>query len=280
MTAPAGITETVTSGPFLLAAALSVAAGAVSFASPCCVPLVPGYLSYLAGLVGAETSATAEHAPSTQEGASGRRRGSTPAGAVRAARARVLAATALFVLGFTVVFMAQTVLVLGVGHALLANNDVLLRVGGGVTILMGLVMLGLFKPLQRDARLLRLRAPGTLLGAPVLGASFGLGWVVCVGPTLTGVIALATATDWGGNAWRGLFLVLFYCLGLGLPFLLLAFGFGWATTGLAFLRRHARTIQVIGGVTLIALGLLMITGVWGAFIATLQGAVAGNPRLL
>lgn len=164
------------------------------------------------------------------------------------------------------------------GHALLANNDVLLRVGGGITIVMGLVMLGLFKPLQRDARL-HLRPPGTLLGAPVLGASFGLGWVVCIGPTLTGVIALATATDWGGNAWRGLFLVLFYCLGLGLglPFLLLAFGFSWATTGLAFLRRHARTIQIVGGVTLVALGLLMITGVWGAFIASLQAAVAGTP---
>ena len=165
------------------------------------------------------------------------------------------------------------------GHALLANNDVLLRVGGGITVLMGLVMLGLFKPLQRDFRF-HLRAPGTLLGASVLGASFGLGWVVCVGPTLTGVIALATATDWGGNAWRGLFLVLFYCLGLGLPFLLLAFGFSWAGTGLAFLRRHARTIQIIGGVALVALGVLMITGIWGAFIATLQGAVAGTPRLL
>lgn len=160
--------------PFLLAAALSVAAGAVSFASPCCVPLVPGYLSYLAGLVGDETTTTQWSAPAaTQDGAPGRRGRSLPAGPVRAPRARVLAATALFVLGFTVVFMAQTVLGLGVGHALLANNDVLLRVGGGVTILMGLVMLGLFKPLQRDARL-HLRAPGTLLGAPVLGASFGL----------------------------------------------------------------------------------------------------------
>lgn len=272
MTAPAaGITETVTSGPFLLAAALSVAAGAVSFASPCCVPLVPGYLSYLAGLVGGETV--------TQANAPAQRPRPVPSGPVRVARGRVLAATALFVLGFTVVFMGQTVLVLGVGHALLANNDVLLRVGGGITIVMGLVMLGLFKPLQRDARL-HLRPPGTLLGAPVLGASFGLGWVVCIGPTLTGVIALATATDWGGNAWRGLFLVLFYCLGLGLPFLLLAFGFSWATTGLAFLRRHARTIQIVGGVSLVALGLLMITGVWGAFIASLQAAVAGTPRLL
>ena len=113
-------------------------------------------------------------------------------------RARVLAATGLFVLGFTVVFLAQTAAVLGVAHALLANDELLLRVGGAVTIVMGLVMLGLFRPLQRD---FRIHAPAhrpRRWGASLLGASFGLGWVVCIGPTLTGVIALATATDWGG----------------------------------------------------------------------------------
>ena len=266
---PTGITETVTSGPFLLAALLAAAAGTVSFASPCVVPLVPGYLSYLAGLVGG----------SQDEGSS---TASAPAGrgliAVRA-RGRALTATALFVLGFTVVFLAQTVLVLGVGRALLVNNDVLLRVGGGVTILMGLVMLGLFRPLQRDRRI-HLRHPRSILGAPLLGASFGLGWVVCIGPTLTGVIALATATTWGPNAWRGLFLVLFYCAGLGVPFLLLAFGFTWASTSLAFLRKHSRTIQIAGAIMLIALGVLMVTGIWGSFVAALQGAVAGTPTLL
>lgn len=270
MTGPGGITQTVMSGPFLLAAALALAAGAVSFASPCVVPLVPGYLSYLAGLVNPQSSQvmTEPSAPPENLGLI----------AVHA-RGRVLAATALFVLGFTVVFLAQTVLVLGVGHALLANNDLLLRVGGAITILMGLVMLGLFRPLQRDVRI-HLRLRGTILGAPLLGASFGLGWVVCIGPTLTGVIALATATTWGTDAWRGLFLVLFYCTGLGGPFLLLAFGFSWASTGLSFLRRHTRGIQIGGAVMLITLGVLMVTGVWGAFVATLQGAVAGTPTLL
>ncbi|GGM18600.1 cytochrome c biogenesis CcdA family protein [Nakamurella endophytica] len=251
-----GITDTVLSGPFVLAAMLAFAAGAVSFASPCSIPLVPGYLAYLIGLVGAESAA------------------STPSATIRV-RARAVRATALFVAGFTAIFLAQTVAVLSVAWALLVNNDVLMRIGGVVTVVMGLALLGFIPVLQREKRV-HLRPTGRNFGPLLLGGAYGLGWVVCIGPTLAGVIALATATDWGGSAWRGLLLVLFYCAGLGVPFLLLAFGFGWASSGLAALRRRSRSIQRFGGVAMIALGILMVSGVWGQFIAWLQVAVSGS----
>lgn len=257
-----GATETILSGPLVLAAPLAFAAGAVSFASPCCLPLVPGYLSYLTGLVGAETADSA-----------------IPVMTRTRVRSRVVAASVLFVLGFTVVFALQTVAVLGLSRALLVNNDVLMRVGGVVTIVMGLVMLGLIKPLQRERRI-HVRPTGRVFGAMLLGAAFGFGWVVCIGPTLAGVIALATATDWGGSAWRGLLLVLVYCLGLGLPFVLLAFGFGWATHMLRFLRRHSRALQVTGASLMMALGVLMVTGVWGDIVAWLRVAWGGTTTVL
>ncbi len=233
------------SGPYLLAALLALAAGAVSFASPCVIPLVPGYLAYLASLVGAEaavaTVAPRDRAPDGTAGdvgedveAQGTEAGSAPGTApVRAAdrpvvRSRAVTATALFVLGFTVVFLAQSVAVIGFSRALLFNAETLMRVGGAVTIVMGLAMLGLIRPLQTERRL-HPRPTGRIMGAPLLGAVFALGWTVCLGPTLVGVLSLANATDWGGSAWRGLSLVIFYCAGLGIPFLLLAFGFGWAT---------------------------------------------------
>ena len=157
-------------------------------------------------------------------------------------------------------------------------EELLMRVGGTVTIVMGLVMLGFIQPLQREFRI-HARPTGPVAGALLLGGTFGLGWVVCIGPTLAGIIALATATDWGGSAWRGLSLVLFYCAGLGLPFIAVAFGFGWAAGALAALRRHSRTIQIVGAVALIVLGLLMLTGAWGSFIAWLQVALSGSTRV-
>ena len=254
------ITQTVLSGPFLFAAALAFAAGMVSFASPCCIPLVPGYLAYLVGLVGAE--------------------GATSGGPVGVrTRTRAVRATALFVAGFTAVFLAQSVAVLGVARTLLLNSVTLMRVGGTITIVMGLVMLGFITPLQRD-RKLHARPTGRIFGAFLLGGAYGLGWVVCIGPTLAGVIALATATDWGGSAWRGLFLVIFYCAGLGVPFLLLAFGFGWAGNAMTVLRRHSRSIQRAGAAIMIVLGLLMLTGLWSQFIAWLQVAVSGSSKVL
>lgn len=254
----AGIFDTIVSGPFVLAAGLSLAAGAVSFASPCVVPLVPGYLAYLTGLVGAEADGV------EQEGATRTR-----------VRRQLVGSTLLFVLGFTAVFLAQSALVLGIARTMTGNLDLLTRIGGGVTILMGLVMLGFFRPLQREYRSHR-RPTGRWLGPPLLGIVFGLGWVTCLGPTLAAVLSLAVSTEWNGNAWRGLFLVVIYCLGLGVPFLLLALGFGWAGTALGFLRRHARQIQILGGALLIALGVLMVTGLWSEFIVYLRVTIGGG----
>lgn len=279
------LTDTVTNGPYLLAAGLSLAAGAVSFASPCVLPLVPGYLSYLASLVGAETAVrTGRPAPvnalAGSDGSDGPRPAPGPTNRVgTAVRSRAVAATALFVLGFTVVFVLQSVTVLGLTRLVAFNQDVLMRVGGVVTIVVGLAMLGLFRPLQVERRL-HLRPTGRLLGPPLLGATFALGWTVCLGPTLVGVLSLAVTTDWGPNAWRGLSLVVLYCAGLGIPFLLLAFGFGWASGAVAVLRRHSRTIQVIGAVALVVLGLLMVTGAWGTVIAWLQNRVGGVETVL
>ena len=265
------LTDTVISGPYLLAALLALAAGAVSFASPCVIPLVPGYLAYLASLVGAEAAVPVASGRAGASGSPGR----VPIGV----RSRAVSATALFVLGFTVVFLAQSVAVIGFSRALLVNTETLMRVGGAVTIVMGFVMLGLIRPLQTERRL-HVRPKGRVLGAPLLGAVFAFGWTVCLGPTLVGVLSLANASDWGGSAWRGLSLVLFYCAGLGIPFLLLAFGASWATGAMGFLRRHSRTIQVVGAVSLIILGALMLTGVWATFIAWLQGRFAGIETLL
>lgn len=279
------MTDAVLTGPYLLAALLALAAGAVSFASPCVVPLVPGYLAYLASLVGAETAMpaavpAARPAPAPAAGtATQPAAGRTPSRAGAAVRSRAVLATCLFVLGFTAVFFLQSVLVVGLSRALLTNTDLLTRIGGAVTVVMGVTMLGLIRPLQTERRL-HLRPAGRYLGAPLLGAVFALGWTACLGPTLVGVLSLASATDWGGSAWRGLSLVLFYCAGLGLPFIAVAFGFGWAAGALAVLRRHSRTIQIVGAVALIVLGLLMLTGAWGAFIAWLQGRIAGIGSIL
>jgi cytochrome c-type biogenesis protein len=292
------MTDTILTGPYLLAALLALAAGAVSFASPCVVPLVPGYLAYLASLVGAESAVAATAPPASGTAASGTAASGAAASGAAASgaaasgvrtnvtakipngvRTRAVLATCLFVLGFTVVFLAQSVVVVGLSRAVLTNTDTLMRVGGAITIVMGVAMLGLIRPLQAERRL-HLRPAGRYLGAPLLGAVFALGWTVCLGPTLVGVLALASASDWGGSAWRGLSLVVFYCAGLGLPFIAVAFGCGWAAGGLAVLRRHSRTIQIVGAIALIVLGLLMLTGLWGSFIAWLQGRIAGVGTVL
>lgn len=252
-----GATQTVQNGPLLLAMALAAAAGAVSFASPCVIPLVPGYISYLTGLVGGE----------------GHHGGQV--------KTRAVVATAWFVAGFTAVFMLQALLVLGVATSLITNQALLTRIGGVISIIMGLAMLGAFRPLQRQRRL-RFTPTGRRLGPVLLGGVFALGWTVCIGPTLAGVLSMAWSTDWNGNTWRGLFLVLAYCAGLGIPFLLVAVGFGWATTAVGFLRRHTRTIQIIGAIMLIAVGAAMLTGLWSTFLAWLQVrlAQAGTVPLL
>jgi cytochrome c-type biogenesis protein len=255
-----GLTELAISGPLIVAFALALAAGAVSFASPCCLPLVPGYVGYLAGLVGHDQVGD-----------------STVAGdevAVRAGRRRVAGAALLFVGGFTVVFTAGVLLVLGLSDWLIGNELVLQRIGGVVTIVMGLVFLGFVPALQRDVRIHHVPRIG-LAGAPLLGAVYGLGWTPCLGPTLTGVIALATGTQVGSTTVRGLVLVLAYCAGLGVPFVLIALGTRWAVRTAGWMRRHIRGLQIVGGVMLLVLGALLVTGAWGEFIAWLRGPIAG-----
>jgi cytochrome c-type biogenesis protein len=247
-------------GPLLLAVAVSALAGVVSFASPCVVPLVPGYLSYLAAVVGVDGNPTA---PGPL--------------AVRGARLRVAGAAALFVAGFTVVFVLGTVAVLGMTTTLITNQVLLQRIGGVVTILMGLVFIGLVPVLQRDTRFTP-RQLSTLAGAPLLGAVFALGWTPCLGPTLTGVIAVASATE-GGNVARGVLLVVAYCLGLGIPFVLLAFGSARAVAGLGWLRRNTRAIQIFGGVLLILVGVALVTGLWNEFVSWVRDALVSDVRL-
>ncbi|WP_091516293.1 MULTISPECIES: cytochrome c biogenesis CcdA family protein [Amycolatopsis] len=245
------VTELATSGPLLLAAGVALVAGAISFASPCVVPLVPGYLAYLAALVGADAPAvTADEE---------RKKG----------RYAVVGAAALFVLGFTVVFVAGLGTLVWLADAVLGNQELLQRIGGVVTIAMGLVFLGLIPALQKDIRSHRVPRGG-LLGAPLLGAVFGLGWTPCIGPTLSGVLAIATAS--GSTGARGFLLVLVYCLGLGLPFLLIAFGARWAVRATDWLRRNGRRVQLFGGGLLLVVGVLLVTGLWGELVSWLRDA--------
>ena len=258
-----GFAQTAAAGPLLLAMGLCVLAGLVSFASPCVVPLVPGYLSYLAAVVGAD-GADAAGAPGG-------------GAALQTARWRVAGSAVLFVAGFTAVFVLGTVAVLGMTTALITNQVVLQRIGGVVTIVMGLVFIGFIPALQRQARFTPRRLAG-LAGAPLLGAVFGLGWTPCLGPTLTGVIAVASATD-GASVARGVALVIAYCLGLGIPFILLALGSGWAIGAFGWLRRHTRTIQVFGGILLIAVGVALVTGAWNDFTSWVRDAFVSDVRL-
>jgi cytochrome c-type biogenesis protein len=271
-----GFTEIAAAGPVLAAFGVCVLAGLVSFASPCVVPLVPGYLSYLAAVVDVEEQPSDLWSVSRDERGS-RSTNRTPAAAARTARLRVAGAAALFVAGFTAVFVLGTVAVLGMTTSLITNQLLLQRIGGVITIVMGLAFVGLIPALQREARFTP-RQVSTIAGAPLLGAVFGLGWTPCLGPTLTGVIAVASATD-GASVARGVALVIAYCLGLGIPFVLLAFGSARAVQGLGWLRRHTRSIQIFGGVLLILVGAALMTGLWNEFVSWVRDAFVTDVTL-
>jgi cytochrome c-type biogenesis protein len=253
----------VSDGPLLVAAAVAALVGLISFASPCVLPLVPGYLSYVAGLVGT--------GPAAEEPAGG---GGT-ATAVRtqvSPRSRMVAGALLFVLGFSAVFIAFATAFGGLGRLMLEHADLLNRVFGVVTILVGLGFLGWLPLLQRTTRLSARPAAG-LAGAPLLGIVFGLGWTPCLGPTLAAVYSLALAE---ATAARGAVLGLAYCLGLGVPFVLVALGARWAVGATAFLRRHARAVTRIGGAVLVVVGLLLVTGAWTEMMGWLRSWLAAT----
>ena len=281
-----GVTQLVTSGPLILALPVAAAAGAVTFLSPCCLPLVPGYLSFVTGMAGAGGSpaATAGDAPGpVPPGGSPDRDGSDGTGgsgvtvaarplattAPPPPRGRVVAGTALFVLGFSVVFVAYGAALGGLGHLLTNHARLLTQVLGGLTIVLGLLFAGVLDRFSFAGRIVRpaARPKAGLAGAPLLGVMFGLGWTPCIGPTLTAVLALSASS---GTVARGAVLAFVYALGLGIPFLLVSLGFQVAMRAFAFFRRRARLVTRIGGAMLICVGLLEVTGAWSTFMAWLQ----------
>ncbi|MDO8106493.1 cytochrome c biogenesis protein CcdA [Isoptericola sp. b441] len=254
------VQATVLSGSMLLAIPLAVIAGVVSFASPCVLPLVPGYLGFVSGMAGGL-------APGSGATAAAPRR--TGLAAVR--RGRLLVGVALFVAGFTVVFVVLGVLAGSVGQALLSHADVITRVLGVVVVLMGLVFAG-WLPIGQRERRIHLAPTAGLWGAPLLGLVFGLGWVPCIGPTLVAVYTLALDQ---ASAGRGATLSVAYCLGLGLPFVLVALFMERSRRALAVLRDHKLAVMRVGGGLLVLVGLALVTGLWTALTDGLQGLVGG-----
>jgi cytochrome c-type biogenesis protein len=250
---------TAFSGSLLLAIPVALLAGLVSFASPCVLPLVPGYVGYVSGM------AAASAAPA------GGTTGGTTAVRTAPARRRVVAGVGLFVLGFTVVFVALMAAAGAFGSYLVRWEDVITRVLGVVVVVMGLAFVGGVPFLQRERRL-HLSPQAGLWGAPVLGVVFGLGWTPCIGPTLAAVQMLSLNE---ASAGRGILLGIAYCLGLGVPFLLVALGMQSSQRMLAFLRRHRLAIQRAGGALLVVIGLALVSGLWGALTSQLQGWIGG-----
>jgi cytochrome c-type biogenesis protein len=260
--------HTAAHGPLLLAGLASLAAGVVSFLSPCVLPLVPGYLSYVTGLSGSELGGEARpRRLSVGPGAAA----ATVAAPAPGRRYRVLAGSALFVLGFSVLFTLYGAAFGGAGQALREHADLLGRVLGGITIVLGLSFVGLVPGLARERRLHRLPSVG-LAGAPLLGVLFGLGWTPCVGPTLGAVQSLAFSS---ASPWRGAVLSFVYCVGLGVPFLVAALAYRRALGAFAAVKRHYRTVMGVGGLLLVAIGALLVTGEWTQLTYQLRDVVPG-----
>jgi cytochrome c-type biogenesis protein len=266
----------VSSGPLLLAMPVAAAAGALTFLSPCCLPLVPGYLSYVTGMSGAGAAGAGSGGASAAAAAAAGADGSDGGVATRtvtttardpgaAAKGRAVVGTALFVVGFSLVFAVYGLAIGGLGQLLRAHNTGLTQVLGGITILLGLLFAGAFDRFSFAGRIIRpsARPRAGLAGAPLLGVLFGVGWSPCIGPTLTAVLALSASS---GTAARGAFLAFIYGLGLGIPFLIVALAFQRAVNVLGFFRRNARLISRIGGAMLVLLGILEVTGAWTSAI--------------
>ncbi|MGI9135771.1 MAG: cytochrome c biogenesis CcdA family protein [Candidatus Nanopelagicales bacterium] len=236
------MTDVVTSGSLLLALPIAFLAGIIAFVSPCVLPLAPGYISYVTGLTGAEL------------GEQGRARG------------RVLLGSILFVLGFSVVFVSYGVLFGSIGARLLEYQTVIDRVLGVLLIVMGLAFMGLIPALQRERRVHMIPRWG-VAGAPLLGLVFGLGWSPCIGPTLAAVQSLAFTE---ASAARGALLSFVYCLGLGLPFVLLGLAFSRSMRAIGWVKAHYAIVMRVGGALLLILGVLMLTGIWNDFTIWLR----------
>lgn len=237
--------ETVLTGSLLLAMPLAALAGLVSFISPCVLPLVPGYLSYVTGLAGTDLQ--------------------TPQ------RSRVLAGTVLFISGFTIVFVSFGALFGGLGYLLLEHQWIITRVLGALIIVLGLSFMGLIPGLQREKRL-HTRPTAGLVGAPLLGIVFAVGWTPCIGPTLAAVQTLAFTE---ASAVRGAVLTTMYCIGLGVPFIILALAFRHAAGTLDWIRAHRQAVTVTGGVFLVIIGSLLVTGVWDQLMVDMRIWAAG-----
>lgn len=236
------------SGSLAIAVPVALLAGLASFLSPCVLPLVPGYVGYVTGLSGAEIAESAD-----------RHRG------------RLVAGVALFVLGFAVVFVSYGALFGGLGRLLLSHLDPIMRVMGAVIIVLGLLFAGWLPGLDR-AFTMSVARPAGLASAPVLGATFGIGWTPCFGPTLAAVQTLAVDE---ASAARGALLGLAYCLGLGVPFLAVAFAYQRSMRLFAWFRRHQVAVQRTGGLMLAGVGVLLVTGLWADVIANMQGWITG-----
>jgi cytochrome c-type biogenesis protein len=236
---------TVSDGPLVVAAGAAALVGVLGFLSPCVLPLVPGYLSYVTGLSGVGAS------PSPR---------------------RTIVGAALFVAGFSAIFVASGAILGVIGQSIATDRLTLERVAGAITIVMGLVFVGRIGPLQRTVKFRRLPRAG-LLGAPLVGAAFGLAWTPCLTPTVSAVYTLALSQNTAG---RGAILAAAYCLGLGVPFMLVAAGFGWLSGVLGFVRRHHQLIGAIGGCVLVGMGLLLLTGVWDHWMNLLRATVGPN----
>lgn len=276
--------ETIVSGQLLVAIPLALLAGLISFASPCVLPVVPGYL----GLVGAVAQDAPAKAPARQAvsaggpsagtGAAASHESTTAAAPASArqrfgawltrGRGRVAFGATLFVLGFSVIYVAFGAASGLLGVWLLRYQSIITPILGVVVMLMGVVFIGQVSFMQRTTRMRF--APAGLLGAPILGVVFGVGWMPCVGPTLATIQALSyNLADPG----RGALLAFFYCIGLGLPFILVALGIGRVTTGINWVRKHIRTINLIGGGILILVGFLMLIGVWQQMMSAFQATL-------